>query len=233
MTDSKQVRARGLLILFVLALCVAADRLSKAWALTNLTHGYPQSFIPGFLRFTLTSNPGAAFSLGSQNGQVMGAVATILTLVILVWIVKRTLSDAPLPAVEQLGMGCLLGGAIGNLIDRYTRGQVTDFLEFTFMPFPVFNVADALIDVGIGCMFIAIYMCKNEASKNALEVSSQSTRLPTTQDAAKVENGSNCTRRDPNTITDECIVSDNSQSHGASFEETKSGTTNGATKSSD
>ena len=62
-------------------------------------------------------------------------------------------------------MGCLLGGAIGNLIDRYTVGQVTDFLEFTFVSFPVFNVADALIDVGIGCLFIAMYLLKRDEIK--------------------------------------------------------------------
>ncbi len=165
MTHSKQVTARGLLILFVVALCVTADRLSKAWVLTHLTRGQPEPFIPGFIRFTLTTNPGAAFSIGSQNGQIMCAVATVLSLVILAWIVKRVRSSEPLPAVEQVGMGCLLGGAIGNLIDRYTVGQVTDFLEFTFVSFPVFNVADALIDVGIGCLFIAMYLLKRDEIK--------------------------------------------------------------------
>jgi len=54
-------------------------------------------------------------------------------------------------------MGCILGGAIGNLIDRFNHGQVTDFIEFAFISFPVFNVADALIDVGIVLLFFSIW----------------------------------------------------------------------------
>lgn len=162
MTNSKQVSARVLLISVVCALCVTADRLSKEWALTHLSRGQPEQFLPGILRFTLTTNPGAAFSIGSQNGQIMCVVATVLSIVILAWIIKRVVSTEPLPAVEQIGMGCLFGGALGNLIDRYTVGQVTDFLEFSFVSFPVFNVADALIDVGIGCLFIAMYLLKRD-----------------------------------------------------------------------
>jgi signal peptidase II len=165
MSHSKQVSARGLLILLVMAICVTADQTSKSWVLANLEKGLSQPFIPGFIQLTLTSNPGAAFSIGSQNGQIMGLVATVLTLLISGWIVKRVVADAPLPVVEQIGMGCLIGGAIGNLIDRYTRGLVTDFLEFTFVSFPVFNVADALIDVGIVCLFIAMYFYKTDDKK--------------------------------------------------------------------
>ncbi|MDZ4835291.1 MAG: signal peptidase II [Candidatus Melainabacteria bacterium] len=197
MTHSKQVSARGLLILFVLMICVGADQLSKRWALTNLTHGIPEPFIPGFIRFTLTANPGAAFSIGSQNGQIMGVVATVLSLVILAWVVKRTLSNAPLPVVEQIGMGCLLGGAVGNLIDRYTRGQVTDFLEFAFVSFPVFNVADALIDVGIGCLFIAMYCCKTEDNVVNKELST-----PTDEGARGNSPGNSASDNDSNSDND-------------------------------
>lgn len=180
MTHSKQVSARGLLILFVSALCVTADQSSKHWALANLTHGQPQPFLPGFIRFMLTANPGAAFSLGNQNGQLMGIVATVLSIAILSWIIKRIVSTEPLPVVEQIGMGCLFGGAVGNLIDRYTRGQVTDFLEFAFVSFPVFNVADALIDVGIGCLFIAMYLIKRDEQKEH-----GSTDKPSSKDSGK------------------------------------------------
>ncbi len=165
MSHSKQVSARGLLILLVMAICITADQTSKSWVLANLEKGLSQPFIPGFIQLTLTSNPGAAFSIGSQNGQIMGLVATVLTLLISIWIVKRVVADAPLPVVEQIGMGCLLGGAIGNLVDRYTRGLVTDFLEFTFVSFPVFNLADALIDVGIACLFIAMYFYRSDDKK--------------------------------------------------------------------
>lgn len=166
MKHSKQAGTRALLISFVVLICIIADQLSKSWALENLVAGQPQTLIPGFLRLTLTSNPGAAFSLGSQNGEIMGALALVLTSLITGWIVKKVISDEPLQVVEQIGMGCLLGGAAGNLIDRFNHGQVTDFLEFAFVTFPVFNVADALIDVGIGCLFIALYINARQEKKS-------------------------------------------------------------------
>ena len=157
MTRFKQVGVRSFLIAFVVFSCIVADQLSKQWAVKNLTMGQSREFIPGFIRLNLLSNPGAAFSLGSDNGQLMGIVATVFSIVIFGWIAKRVTSPAPLPVVEQIGMACILGGAVGNLIDRFNQGKVTDFLEFAFMQFPVFNVADALIDVGIGMLFIAIW----------------------------------------------------------------------------
>ncbi len=162
MTRFKQVGARSVLIAFVVFCCIAADQLSKQWAVRNLTMGQPQEFIPGLLRLNLLSNPGAAFSLGSDNGQLMGLVATVFSIAICCWIVKRIASTAPLPVVEQIGMACIFGGAVGNLIDRFNHGKVTDFLEFAFMQFPVFNVADALIDVGIAFLFIAIWFFPSE-----------------------------------------------------------------------
>jgi signal peptidase II len=162
MSKTRQVSVRSFLVAFVVFSCILADQLSKQWAVSHLTQGEPQPFWPGVLQFSIINNPGAAFSLGSTNGQLMGVVATIFTLAIFGWIIKRTISPAPLPAVEQIGMGCILGGAIGNLIDRFNHGQVTDFLQFTFINFPVFNVADALIDVGIAFLFIAIWVCPND-----------------------------------------------------------------------
>lgn len=158
MSNSKQVVARSIVIVSAVIFCAAADQLSKQWAVKNLSPGEPQPFIQGLLQFNIITNPGAAFSLGSSNGEVMGVVATVFSLLIFAWIVNRIFSTLPLHVVEQLGMGCILGGAIGNLLDRFKQGQVTDFLEFTFIQFPVFNVADALIDVGIVLLFISIWI---------------------------------------------------------------------------
>ncbi len=149
----------------VFGLCLAADWFSKKWALAHLSAGESRPFLPGFLQLTLTANPGAAFSLGSHNGQAMGILATALTICLLVWIGKSVFSKAPLPVVQQVGMGCLLGGAVGNLVDRYTQGKVTDFLEFVFVSFPVFNMADVLIDVGIGLIAIAMFMSPSKAAE--------------------------------------------------------------------
>jgi len=169
MTNPKQVLARGLLITFVVACCIAADQFSKQWAINNLQPGEPQPFLPGLLRLNIINNPGGAFSLGSSNGELMGLLAATFSTLILAWIVKRVWSSTPLPVVEQFGMGCILGGALGNLIDRAAKGQVTDFLEFAFIKFPIFNVADALIDVGIAFLFIAIWVSPDDDEKKPAE----------------------------------------------------------------
>ncbi|MBK9146036.1 MAG: signal peptidase II [Candidatus Melainabacteria bacterium] len=137
------------------ALVIALDQISKAWAEANLTQGAPQVFVPGILDFSLTSNTGVAFSLGSGHGSTVTILASGLTLLIVAWSIKRQLETPPPPLLESIGMGCIIGGAAGNLIDRFCRGRVTDFLDFAFMTFPVFNVADVLIDVGIGLVLIA------------------------------------------------------------------------------
>lgn len=150
----KRLSIIGVALLFT----VVADRVSKEWALENLKVGEPQQFWPGILQMHLTSNTGAAFSLGSDQGLFMGILASVLTIILIVWAVRRSLDELPLPAVELFGIGCLIGGAAGNLIDRYTVGRVTDFLEFAFMKFPVFNVADALIDTGIALIAIGMFI---------------------------------------------------------------------------
>lgn len=140
------------------AVSLALDIWSKDWARRHLTHGLSEPFIPGFLQLTLTANSGAAFSLGSGNSALMALLASAMTIALVAWAINREFSKEPFPITERIGMGCLLGGALGNLCDRFFRGKVTDFLEFSFVTFPVFNAADVLIDVGIGLLIIAALM---------------------------------------------------------------------------
>lgn len=164
-----------LIIPAVAGLCLTADYLSKQWARDNLQLGVSQPFIPQVLNFTLTSNTGAAFSLGAGNGNVMFMLALLMTGVISAWIIKRELSGDPPINLERIGLGCILGGAIGNLVDRVVEGRVTDFLEFAFVSFPVFNVADSLIDIGIGLMLIAALTQSRKEAQTAGATASEGT----------------------------------------------------------
>jgi signal peptidase II len=133
------------------------DRLSKTWVLAHLQGVVIRPFLDGIVQLHLTQNTGAAFSLGRDQGQLMTGVASVVTLFLIGWAIWRhKLHPSQLP-LEKIGIGLLLGGALGNLFDRYSLGQVTDFLQFTFFEFPIFNVADALIDVGIGLIFIDLF----------------------------------------------------------------------------
>lgn len=134
------------------AVVVLLDQLSKHLALRELSDG-PIDLV-GSLRLNLTFNDGAAFSLGSGRT----AWITLVAVVVAVVIVRLGLrADRRLWAV---GLGVVLGGAAGNLVDRFLRagdgfggGHVVDFIDLQW--WPVFNVADVSLWVGIGLLLIS------------------------------------------------------------------------------
>jgi len=133
---------------------VGVDQLAKWWATTALADG-PIVVIDGFFQFRLTFNTGASFSLFSGGGQVLAVIAFgVVSLIVYV------LGDAS-RRLEAVSLGLVLGGAVGNLVDRVFRGPglldgaVVDFIDFSF--FAVFNVADIAINVGVGLLFVVAF----------------------------------------------------------------------------
>lgn len=155
---------KTLVIPLIGALVFVADFLSKQWALSNLADYQVHAFIPGVLQLVLTTNTGAAFGIGQHSGIMMMILPTLICLVIIGWIVNRSRRGAPLSLWECIGYGLVLGGAFGNIAERVYRGHVTDFLDFAFMQFPVFNVADSLIDVGVGVIILHSLFSKSSDS---------------------------------------------------------------------
>jgi len=144
--------------MLVAGLGVLFDQLSKSWARLYLSHQSSCSLIPGVLHLTLTTNTGGAFSLGAGNNLLFTCLVSGLVTLIFIWIVRQN-KETPHPQlIELLGMGLLLGGALGNLLDRLTLGQVTDFLDLEFISFPVFNLADVFIDLGVVLIFVATFL---------------------------------------------------------------------------
>ncbi len=151
---------------FFLISSFVADYASKAWANSHLHRGESVEFIPHILRLTLTRNTGAAFGIGRENGAVMTTLAVVIVASICAWMLKREFSQNNKPvALERCGIAFILGGALGNLFDRFSRGEVTDFIEFGFIDFPVFNMADALIDLGAGLLIIAAFFSKERTGE--------------------------------------------------------------------
>lgn len=146
---------RSWLIAVTAAVVIVLDAAAKHWALSTLQIGETKPFVPGLLQFTLTTNTGGAFGLWRELKELMLVLPILICSGIVYWIWKRERSSEPLSRIEQVGFGMLLGGALGNIADRLIRGRVTDFIEFAFVQFPVFNVADALIDVAIVLLIIA------------------------------------------------------------------------------
>ena len=134
------------------ALVLLLDQLSKAWAVQQLSGHCPLPFVPGLLRLQLTFNTGAAFSLLSGNSRLLGAVSLLVAVALVIWIQ----SGSPLRRWQALGVGLLLGGAIGNGLDRWRLGTVVDFLEFVPFQFPIFNLADAAINLAVAALAIDV-----------------------------------------------------------------------------
>jgi len=149
---------RGLLVdyLVLLALAgaiIALDQWTKALVRASLQIGeawVPLEALP-FLRVVNWHNTGAAFGLFRNYGDVFTVLAVVVAGVILYYFPQVPRSDWPL----RLAMGFQLGGAVGNLVDRLTRGRVTDFISV--WGFPVFNVADASIFIGVVVLVVGVW----------------------------------------------------------------------------
>ncbi len=144
------------------ACVLIADIISKLAANNSLQRGISQSFIPGFIQLTITRNTGIAFGIGKGHAHITTLIGLVIFAGILWWLISRERSAEPLSRLELAGAGCILGGALGNILDRVLHGEVTDFLEFMFISFPVFNVADVMIDVGAGLVVIGTLLASRK-----------------------------------------------------------------------
>jgi len=134
----------------VALLVVLLDQCSKAWALQQLSGRGLAPLLPGLLRQRLVFNSGAAFSMLEGNALLLGLVSALVAIALVLWIQ----TSRPLRRWQWLGLGLLLGGAVGNGLDRMRLGSVVDFLEFVPVTFPVFNVADVAINLAVACLVI-------------------------------------------------------------------------------
>lgn len=136
--------------LLLSVLVIALDQLSKWWVLAALSEGVPHPVIPGFLNWTLIYNRGAAFSFltwaGGWQRWLFVALALVISAVLVAWLARTARRDWR----TALPLSLIVGGAIGNLIDRLHAAQVTDFIDVHYRDwhYPVFNIADCGITVG-------------------------------------------------------------------------------------
>jgi signal peptidase II len=146
------VRLRHPFLVFfgVAALTVIVDQVSKSLARAEFTMGETIRLVPGVLNFTLTSNRGAAFGMLSGRQPLFVAVTFVVLAVVLIYLWRQR----PTSPLVVIALALVTGGAIGNLIDRIGPGSVTDFFEFGFIDFPVFNVADSAIFIGVGLLIV-------------------------------------------------------------------------------
>ncbi|MGE5654165.1 MAG: signal peptidase II [Bacillota bacterium] len=124
---------------------VVVDQCTKLWVMSSLPLHVPQAFIPRLLRLTYTHNRGAAFGI-LQNKRPLFIVIAAVVVGLLIYYREEITQGR---TILKLALSLVAAGALGNLIDRALRGYVVDFLEFAFVSFPVFNVADMAIVTGV------------------------------------------------------------------------------------
>lgn len=129
----------------LLAACIAGDQLLKYWVVRHLEIGQSAAFLPGLVRLTRLHNTGAAWGSFSGSTALLTAVTAVL-LVAVAWLVLKKVIRHPLGLCAAM---LVLGGGIGNTIDRICRGYVVDMFDLEFMSYPIFNLADCFVVVGV------------------------------------------------------------------------------------
>lgn len=140
------------------------DRTTKLWVVMTFALTRPPEtvpLIPDIFHFTYVINTGAAFSL-FEGGFWLRWISLIVSL----GLIYLGLFFKDLNRWDQLGFGFLLSGAIGNGIDRFVSGHVVDFLDFRLIQFPIFNVADVFINIGLICLFAGLLTQPSPSKKS-------------------------------------------------------------------
>jgi|TARA_B100001250_G_scaffold19736_1_gene16860 signal peptidase II len=152
-------KSRSLKTLAYSLYIILLDQVSKFLVLSTLGFERSKNIIPNLLNFTLVKNKGAAFSLFSNSTNIL-TITSILASLLLITII---LKSPPRSFWNLTGLAYLLGGTVGNGIDRFFKGYVLDFLELVPINFPIFNVADVSINIAIICFIIDIIKTKDKS----------------------------------------------------------------------
>ncbi len=148
--------------LLLSAVLVVLDQLVKDWVQQAIPLYGGKPLLPGVLELTYVQNTGAAFSIFREHTWILALISAIASVVILVLLLRRIMPGL----LGQLSLALVLGGAVGNLIDRVLHGYVVDMFNLQFMDFAVFNVADIGISVGgvLLCVYVLFFWRKPEES---------------------------------------------------------------------
>ncbi len=155
-----------------IALCavVFLDRLTKFLVLSSLQDKGSVAIIPGIFHLTFTVNSGAAFSILSGKNTFL----IFLSLMVIIFIIYSYFKLKP-TRITSVGVGLILGGAISNLLDRFLFSGIVDFIDFRV--FPVFNIADSGISIGV-IMLIAYYAWEDFVKKKVRRLKKKSVNHP-------------------------------------------------------
>lgn len=148
--------------LLLSAIIVGADQFVKYWIVSNIDLGEVRGFIPNILSITHIRNTGAAWSI--LEGQMwFFYIITTVAVVVAVYLLWKNLHSSKWMTI---GISLILAGALGNFIDRIRLGYVVDMFKTDFMNFPIFNVADSALVIGVILVFIDIILEERKEKKH-------------------------------------------------------------------
>ena len=139
-----------ILTIIVILAVIAADIATKYAAALNLAEGEAVTAIPHVAELSYVENRGAAFGMLADHRWVFLVFSSLAIVGIVAYLFVRR----PKSPLMRVALALVVGGGIGNMIERLAHGYVTDFINFTFVDFYVFNVADACVTVGCGLLII-------------------------------------------------------------------------------
>lgn len=152
------------LLVGIASVIIILDQVTKSLVRANIAFGdswVPWEWLLPYARIVHWTNTGASFGMFQGFGMVFTILSLIVAAVIVYYYPRVPVEEWPL----RIAMGMQLGGALGNLIDRVTRGEVTDFISVG--NFAVFNIADASISVGVAVLLIGMWWKEKTDSKKA------------------------------------------------------------------
>ena len=154
------------------SLSILLDQASKWIVRWKMDIGESISVLGETVRITFIENPGIAFGIRVGNNVVFTVLSIIASLGVLVYLLTHRHEK---PGV-QYGLALILGGAFGNLIDRLTMGRVADFIDVGYRGFrwPVFNIADSAVVIGMAFLLITVFLSDRKQSKEAEAVAEES-----------------------------------------------------------
>lgn len=138
-----------MLYLIIAAAIAVADQLFKQWITSSIELFGMHELLPGIVNLTYIQNTGAAFSIFEDMRWILAGASFVMAVVIIIFLFKSKMN-----AFGKITAAAVLGGAVGNLIDRVRLGYVVDMFRTEFIDFPVFNIADCFIVVGVIAFFV-------------------------------------------------------------------------------
>lgn len=145
-----------------IAALIGLDQLVKWWTVETIALHEVKPFLPNIMSLTYLRNYGAAYSI-LQNQQWLFTIVTLVVMSALTWYFVKNINGS---FFTLFSLSLMIAGGLGNFIDRLRLGYVVDMFHLDFINFPVFNVADICLTIGVGILFICLMKEEKNGSKS-------------------------------------------------------------------